>query len=173
MTDHADIGALHTMLKSEYDALVAERDEYRAANESVAVCAAHTTEVTRGDCLVCAVEDANGRAEAAEAEVARLNHDAAAWEEAHRVAEAERDEALREVDFKKKALRNCREAHLAAEAENARLREALAEMHHLIQTRRTSIHIDGTEMFAQPLLAQLNSIARAALAPSATGGSDE
>ena len=38
---------------------------------------------------------------------------------------AERDEARRELDFKKKALRNCREAHLAAEAEVARLREAL------------------------------------------------
>lgn len=44
-----------------------ERDEYRAANESVAVCAAHTTEVTRGDCLVCAVEEANSRAAKLEA----------------------------------------------------------------------------------------------------------
>lgn len=44
-----------------------ERDEYRAANESVAVCVAHTTEVTRGDCLVCAVEEANSRAAKLEA----------------------------------------------------------------------------------------------------------
>jgi predicted nucleic acid-binding Zn-ribbon protein len=54
-----------------------------------------------------------------------------------------------------------------AEAAKARITEleaALGEMHHLIQTRRTSIHMDGTEMFAQPILAQLNSIARAALA---------
>jgi len=61
------------------------------------------------------------------------------------------------------------EAQLAddLQAERDRLREALAEMHHLIQTRRTSIHMDGTEMFSQPLLAQLNSIARAALGEDA------
>ena len=51
--------------------------------------------------------------------------------------------------------------------ERDRLREALGEMHHLIQTRRTSVHMDGTEMFAQPLLAHLNSIARAALGEDA------
>lgn len=51
----------------------------------------------------------------------------------------------------------------ALEAEVSRLREALGEMHALIQTRRTSLYMDGTEMFAQPVLAQLNSIATRAL----------
>ncbi len=57
----------------------------------------------------------------------------------------------------------CHMKREAAEAERDRLREALGEMLHHIKTRRTSLHMDGTEMFSQPILAQLNGIARAAL----------
>ena len=53
------------------------------------------------------------------------------WKSKAKAAVAERDEARRELDFKKKALRNCREAHLAAEAEckslAAERRETVAE----------------------------------------------
>lgn len=51
-----------------------ERDAYRKANESVAVCAAHIFEVTHTDaipCLVCHAEAANKRADTAERELDR------------------------------------------------------------------------------------------------------
>ena len=51
----------------------------------------------------------------------------------------------------------------AAEADAKRLREALGEMHRLIRTRRVSLHMDGTETFAVPILSELNAIAQAAL----------
>lgn len=40
-------------------------------------------------------------------------------------AEKERDHALSELEFKKGAIRNCREQHLAAEATATQLREAI------------------------------------------------
>lgn len=67
----------------------------------------------------------------------------AAWKDTNRVISGERD---------------------AAEAENERLQEALVEIGYHVQMRRTSIHADGTEMFAQPILGRINSIVRAALA---------
>jgi chromosome segregation ATPase len=42
------------------------------ANASVAVCRSHTGDVTKGPCLVCETEDANDRAEKAEARVKEL-----------------------------------------------------------------------------------------------------
>lgn len=67
-------------------------------------------------------------------------------------AEAERDEALREVGFKKKALRNCREAHLSAEARVAELEKALREI------ERHAVYFDD-EIHPEVIL----DIARAAL----------
>jgi len=41
-------------LRAENERLREERDDYRQANESVRVCAKHTSEITNGtDCLVC------------------------------------------------------------------------------------------------------------------------
>jgi hypothetical protein len=51
----------------------------------------------------------------------------------------------------------------AAEADRDRLAAALQEIHHLAQTRRTGLHMDGSEHWAHPLVGEIHAIARAAL----------
>ena len=53
---------------------------------------------------------------------------------------------------------------VAAEAEVERLTEALGEIAHICQTRRVSLHIDGTEKYANPAIGEIAGIARAVLA---------
>jgi ATP-dependent Clp protease ATP-binding subunit ClpA len=77
--------------------------------------------------------------------------------------QTERDEALREVDFKKKALRNCREAHLTAEDRVAALEKALLALDNEIQMHNGSLDPESW-------VSLVGEIVRAALAPSATGG---
>jgi hypothetical protein len=59
--------------RREYSQLEHERDEYRAANESVRVCSAHTRDIINGDgCLVCLLEFANSLTEQARREADQL-----------------------------------------------------------------------------------------------------
>lgn len=62
----------------------------------------------------------------AEAEIADTEASLRRMYDRARAAEAERGEARRELAFKKKALRNCCEAHLDAEARITELEAALA-----------------------------------------------
>jgi len=47
--------------------------------------------------------------------------------------------------------------------------KALAEIQGVCQRRRTSLHMDGSEMFSNPAFSRINIIARAALAPPVQG----
>ena len=80
-----------------------------------------------------------------------------------KAVEAERDEAVGQAGTWRDHFNTVNTQLEAAEADAKRLREALGEMHRLIRTRRVSLHMDGTETFAVPILSELNAIAQAAL----------
>ena len=80
-----------------------------------------------------------------------------------KAVEAERDEAVDQAGTWRDHFNTVNTQLEAAEADAKRLREALGEMHRLIRTRRVSLHMDGTETFAVPILSELNAIAQAAL----------
>lgn len=107
--------------QAEIEQLRAERDEYRAVNESVRVCADHVANVIDGPCLVC-------EAKRLLAEVAEWKQTAAAAQNAINLRQRDKEQAEAEAKRLRALLREAHEdpnANLTLSLDE-RIKEALA-----------------------------------------------
>ena len=77
--------------------------------------------------------------------------------------ERERDEWKNRAEYEEDQKRTASKGYLDMQARAEQLETALREVLAHVQTRRTGIHMDGKSQYGQPILAEIDAIARAAL----------